>query len=111
MIMAKNAGTRFQMDLVQLPEYNGFNYILRVVDHLSKYGFVHPLRKRTANKVGDALLCIISGSVGPKISKFGFVHPLRKRTANKVGDALLCIISGSVGPKILQSDNGGQVRL
>ncbi len=67
MILTKSAGTRFQMDLVQLPEYNGYNYLLRVVDHLSKYGFVRPLKKRTATEVGDALLCIISGSVGPRI--------------------------------------------
>jgi hypothetical protein len=45
MILTKSVGARFQMDLVQLPEYNGFNYTLRVVDHLSKYGFVRPLKK------------------------------------------------------------------
>jgi len=28
MILLKVAGSRFQMDLVQMPEYNSFNYIL-----------------------------------------------------------------------------------
>ncbi len=34
MILPKKVGSRFQMDLVEMPEYNGFRYILRVVSIL-----------------------------------------------------------------------------
>ena len=67
MILSKAAGSRFQMDLVQMPEYNSFNYILRVVDHLSKFGYVQPLKKRSAKEVGDALIGILCSSIMPKI--------------------------------------------
>ena len=50
-----------------MPEYNEHKYILRVVDHLSKYGYVHPLKRRTATEVGDALLRILATSLGPRI--------------------------------------------
>jgi hypothetical protein len=65
MILSKSAGARFQMDLVEMPEYNEHKYILRVVDHLSKYGYVHPLKRRTATEVGDGLLRILATSLGP----------------------------------------------
>jgi hypothetical protein len=67
MILSKSAGARFQMDLVQMPEFNNYNYILRVVDHLSKYGFVFPLKRHTAQEVGDGLLHILGASVEPQI--------------------------------------------
>ena len=67
MILLKAAGSRFQMDLVQMPEYNSFNYILRVVDHLSKFGYVQLLKKRSAKEVGDALIGILCSSIMPKI--------------------------------------------
>ncbi len=67
MILTKSAGARFQMDLVQMPEFNSYSYILRVVDHLSKYGFVFLLKRRTAQEVGDGLLHILAASVGPRI--------------------------------------------
>ena len=67
MILSKASGARFQMDLVQMPEYNSFNYILHVVDHLSKFGYVHPLVRRNAKEVGDALVCILSHSIMPRI--------------------------------------------
>ena len=46
------------MDLIEMPEYNGYNHILRVVDHLSKFGYVYPLKTKTAREVGKSLLCI-----------------------------------------------------
>jgi len=67
MILLKVAGSQFQMDLVQMPEYNSFNYILRVVDHLSKFGYVQPLKKRSAKDVGDALIGILCSSIIPRI--------------------------------------------
>jgi hypothetical protein len=54
------------MDLAHMPEYNGFNCILRV-DHLSKLGCVYPVRIWSANEVGDALICILSTSTMPHI--------------------------------------------
>jgi len=67
MILSKVSGARFQMDLVQMLEYNSFNYILHVVDHLSKFGSVHPLWKRNAKEVGNALVCSLSHSIMPRI--------------------------------------------
>jgi hypothetical protein len=67
MILSKSAGARLQMDLVTMPVYNDHNYILRVVDHLSKFGYVAALKQRTAKEVGDALLKILSSSIMPKI--------------------------------------------
>jgi len=66
MILLKVAGSQFQMDLVQMPEYNSFNY-LWVVDHLSKFGYVQPLKKRSAKDVGDALIGILCSSIIPRI--------------------------------------------
>jgi hypothetical protein len=67
MILSKCAGARFQMDLVQMPKFNNYNYILSIVDHLSKYGFVFPFKRHTAQEVGDELLHILATSVGPRI--------------------------------------------
>ena len=78
MILSKEAGKSFQMDLIEMPEYNGYNYILRVVDHLSK---------------------------------FGYVYPIKTKTAREVGKSLLYILATSIMPSVLQSDNGGEVRL
>ncbi len=55
------------MDLVEMLEYNGFRYILRVADHLSCYGYVAPLRVKEAEEVGLALVRIISTSIAPEV--------------------------------------------
>jgi hypothetical protein len=55
------------MDLVQMLEFNSYNYILRVIDHLSKFGYVQPLKKWNAKEVGDALLGILCSSIMPRI--------------------------------------------
>jgi hypothetical protein len=40
MILSKKVGSRFQMDLIEMPPYQEYSCILHVVDHLSKYGYV-----------------------------------------------------------------------
>lgn len=67
MILSKEAGSRFQMDLIDMPEFHGYNHILRVVDHLSKFGYVYPLKTKTSEEVGKSLLCILATSIMPKI--------------------------------------------
>jgi hypothetical protein len=67
MILSKSSGARFQMDLISMDEFNGYNYILRVVDHLSKFGYVFPLKRRTSEEVGDGLISILSMSIMPRI--------------------------------------------
>ena len=67
MILSMEAGSRFQMDLVEMPYFNGYNYILRVVDHLSKFGYVYPLKTKTSKEVGKSLLCILATSIMPRI--------------------------------------------
>ena len=67
MMLSKSAGARFQMDLIELPPFNGYDHMLRVVDHLSKFGYVYPVKTKTSEEVGKALLCIISTSIMPSI--------------------------------------------
>jgi len=67
MILSKRCGSRFQMDLIEMPPFDGFHSILRVVDHLSKYGFVGPLVNRSSEEVGYNLLTIISSSITPGV--------------------------------------------
>ncbi len=55
------------MDLVEMPEYNGFRYILRVVDHLFCYGYVAPLRQKESEEIGLAVARIISTSIAPEV--------------------------------------------
>jgi hypothetical protein len=78
MILSNKVGHRYQMDLIEMPIYDRFCYILCVVDHLSLYGFVAPIQHCSSNEVGTALLRI------------------------------LC---QAIVPVILQSDNGGEVRI
>jgi hypothetical protein len=67
MILSKEAGSRFQMDLIEMPEYNGYNLILRVVDHLSKFGYVYPIKTKKSEAVGKSLTCILATSIMPRI--------------------------------------------
>jgi hypothetical protein len=55
------------MDLIEMPEYNGFNLILRVVDHLSKFGYACPIKTKTSEEVGKSLTCILATSIMPRI--------------------------------------------
>lgn len=67
MILSKKCGSRFQMDLIEMPPFQSYSYILRVVDHLSKYGYVRPVKTRTSLEVGRALITIVSNSITPRI--------------------------------------------
>jgi hypothetical protein len=55
------------MDLVTMLPYNDHHYILQVVDHFSKFGYVWLIKQRMTKEVGEALLCIFSISIMPKI--------------------------------------------
>jgi hypothetical protein len=67
MILSKHVGSRYQMDLIEMPPCRGFRYILRVVDHLSLYGFVSPLKQRSSHEVGSALMEIMCSCIIPDI--------------------------------------------
>jgi hypothetical protein len=67
MIVSKKVGSRFRMDLIKMPPYQEYCYILHVVDHLSKYGYVRPIKARSFVEVGTALLSIVSTSITPQI--------------------------------------------
>jgi hypothetical protein len=41
------------MDLIKMPPCDGYRCILCVVDHLSLYGFVAPLKQRLAEEIGQ----------------------------------------------------------
>ncbi len=67
MMLSKSAGARFQIYLIELPPYNGYDHMLRVVDHLSKFGYVYSVKTKTSEEVGKSLLCILSTSIMPSI--------------------------------------------
>ncbi len=67
MILSKEAGLKFQMDHIDMPQFNGYNYILRVVNHLSKFGYVCPIKTTTSTEVGKSLLCTPATSIMPRI--------------------------------------------
>lgn len=55
------------MDTIEMPSYLGYRYILRVVDHLSNYGFVGKLKNRSSEEMGDELVRILSSSMIPDV--------------------------------------------
>ena len=67
MIISKRCGSRFQMDTIEMPSYLGYRYILRVIDHLSNYGFVGKLKHRNGEEMGDELVRILSSSMIPDV--------------------------------------------
>jgi hypothetical protein len=52
MILPKKVGSRFQMDLIEMPFSQGYRYILRVVDHMSCIGYVAPIKLKEAEEIG-----------------------------------------------------------
>ncbi len=50
-----------------MPSYLGYRYILRVVDHLSNYGFVGKVKLRNSDEIGDELVRILSSSMIPDV--------------------------------------------
>jgi len=67
MMLSGSVSNRHQMDLIEMPVFEGYRYILRVVDHLSLYGFVAPIKNRTAEEVGNNLIRILSSAIVPQI--------------------------------------------
>ncbi len=67
MIISKCCGSSFQMDTIEMPSYLGYCYILRVVDHLSNYGFVGKVKQRNSEEIDDELVRILSSSMIPNV--------------------------------------------
>jgi len=83
MILSKRVGSRYQMDLIEMPPYQDYRYILHVLDHLSQYGFVAPLAHRSSKEVATSLLAILSCAFMPnnlqsdnggEVSYLGVIH-------------------------------------
>lgn len=70
MILPKKVGSRFQMDLIEMPYSQGYRYILRVVDHMSCFGYVAPVKFKEAEEIGTQVVKIISTSIAPQILQF-----------------------------------------
>jgi hypothetical protein len=49
--MFQRADRKFQMDLIEMPQCDGYRHILGVVDHLSLYSFVGPLKQKLAEEI------------------------------------------------------------
>lgn len=66
MIESPTVGHRGQMDLVDMSSQqdpDGYNWILRLIDHLSGQGHVRPLKQKTAEECGKAIIQILSSSI------------------------------------------------
>jgi hypothetical protein len=74
MILPKEVGSHFQMDLIEMPYSQGYQYILRVVDHMSCFGYVAPVKLKEASEIGTQVVKIISISIAPKIIQVGNGH-------------------------------------
>lgn len=68
-IHSPRVGHRAQIDLIKMESqpYDGYNYILRYVDHLSGFSHVAPLKTMNARPIGMKILEILSGSIIPEI--------------------------------------------
>jgi hypothetical protein len=73
-ILPKNVGSHFQMDLIEMPFSQGYRYILRVVDHMSCFGYIAPIKLKEAKEIGRQVVKIISTSVAPQILQFDNGH-------------------------------------
>ncbi len=58
------------MDLIETPFSQGYQYILRVVDHMSCFGYVAPIKFKEAKEIGKQVVKIISTSIPPQIQQF-----------------------------------------
>lgn len=70
-VTLKGINDLWQADLVEMIPYskvnNGFNYILTVIDGLSKYGYAEPIRRKNTTDVVNAFKKILlESNVSPK---------------------------------------------
>ena len=66
MILSATIGKRAQMDLIDMTSQSdplGYCWILRLIDHLTGHGHVRPLKTKTAEECGKAVIQILSSSV------------------------------------------------
>ena len=68
-IHSPRVGHRAQIDLIKMESqpWDGYEYILRYVDHLSGFSHVAPLKSMKAEPIGMKLLEILSGCIIPEI--------------------------------------------
>jgi len=67
MILLQRVGSRFQVDLIEMPPCDTYRHILHVVHHFSLYGFVAPLKQVLASEIDEQLIKILSFSIMPKV--------------------------------------------
>jgi hypothetical protein len=67
MILLQRVGSRFQVDLIEMPPCDTYRHILHVVHHFSLYGFVAPLKQILASEIGEQLIKILSFSIMPEV--------------------------------------------
>jgi hypothetical protein len=68
-IHSPRVGHRAQIDLIGMESqaYNGYEYILRYIDHLSGFSHVAALKSKAAGPIGMKLIEILSCSIVPEI--------------------------------------------
>ena len=62
MILSETIGKRAQMDLIDMtsqPDPDGYCWILRLIDHLSGFAAVRPLKSRTSEECGIAIIQLL----------------------------------------------------
>jgi hypothetical protein len=52
---------------MEMPPCDSYRHILQVVDQLSLYGFVAPLKQRLAAEIGEQMIKILSFSIMPEV--------------------------------------------
>jgi hypothetical protein len=72
MILPKKVGSRFQMDLIEMPFSQG--YRLRVVDQMSCIGYVAPIKLKEGEEISTQVVKIITTSVALQILQFDNGH-------------------------------------
>jgi hypothetical protein len=57
-----------------MPYSQSYQYILRVVDHMSCFGYVAPIKFKETEEIGTQVVKIISTSIAPQILQFDNRH-------------------------------------
>lgn len=69
-VFMKGIDETWQADLVDMQKYSSFNrgfkYLLTVIDNVSKYGWVIPLKNKSGEELQRALEKLLSGSRKPQ---------------------------------------------
>jgi hypothetical protein len=47
------------MEVIEMPLYNGYDHISIVVNHLSKFRYLYPVKTKTSEEIGKSLYLLV----------------------------------------------------